>query len=163
MLSQRLGLEYLHVSNFVIERRLYRSYDSLRSSFEIDDEEVAKELNHYLSQRKDVVLETVYPSLVDNADKVVVLRRHPKVLYDELKRRGWSEIKVIENVEAEILGYVAQEAKEWFKESCEIDTTNLSPEEVITKILENKCDKPIDWLDFPDVQDLLLALDKIIS
>lgn len=163
LLSQRLGLEYLHVSTFVIERKLYRSYDELRSSFEIDDEEVAKELNRYLSERKNVVLETVYPSLVDNADKVVVLRKHPKVLYDELKKRGWNDIKVIENVEAEIIGYVAQEANEWFKETCEIDVTNLSPEEVVNRILGNICDKPVDWLDLPDVQDLLLALDKIIS
>lgn len=94
LLSQRLGLEYLHVSTFVIERKLYRSYDELRSSFEIDDEEVAKELNRYLSERKNVVLETVYPSLVDNADKVVVLRKHPKVLYDELKSAGGMTLRL---------------------------------------------------------------------
>ncbi|AWR99573.1 adenylate kinase family protein [Metallosphaera hakonensis] len=163
ILSNMLKMEYVHVSKFVIERKLYKGYDQTRSSFEIDDQIVAKELNDYLREKSNVVIETVYPSLIDQADKVVVLRKNPKVLYEELSRRGWTDLKVIENVEAEILGYVAQEAHDWFKDVCEIDTTNLTPEQVVNKILNNSCDSTIDWLSYSEIQDLLLTLDKVIS
>ncbi|MEM3357777.1 MAG: adenylate kinase family protein [Metallosphaera sp.] len=163
LLSKRLSMSYLHVSNFVIDRKLYKNYDTVRSSYEIDDELVAKELNAYLKSLKNVVVETVYPSLVDYADKVIVLRRDPRELYKELNKRAWNVNKVIENVEAEILGYVSQEASEWFRDVCEINTTNLTPEEVVEKILAEECEKIIDWLADPEIQEFMLSLDKIIN
>ncbi|QKQ99753.1 AAA family ATPase [Metallosphaera tengchongensis] len=162
-LSKLTGMDYLHVSSFVLEKGLYVKYDEARSSYEIDDETVAQELEKFLKDRKNIVIETVYPSLINNADRVVVLRRDPRRLFEELSQRGWSKLKIVENVEAEILGYVSTEAKEWFGKVCEIDTTNLSVDQVVGKIMNETCDHDIDWLDRQDIQELLFYLDKIIN
>jgi len=162
-LTRLLNAEYIHVSEFVIRKRLFKQYDEIRSSYEINDEEVARELERELEGKERVVIETVYPSLLDRADKIIVLRRNPKLLYQELSRRGWSQLKVIENVEAEALGYVSQEAKEWFGLTCEIDTSSRTPLETAKMVLEGKCDGEIDWLNDDEIVKLLLYLDKIIS
>jgi len=164
LLSSKFSLEYFHVSSFIIQNKLYESYDPLRNTYNIDDEKVAKVINSYLSDKKDVVIETIYPSLIDYADKVIILRKYPLVLYEELKRRGWNEIKVAENVEDEILGVILQEAIDWFKDKrpCQINTTNRTAEEVVNRIMNDSCEE-IDWLSDEKVQDLLFTLDKVIS
>ncbi|NON62064.1 adenylate kinase family protein, partial [Acidianus sp. RZ1] len=118
-IARKLSLEYVHVSEFVLKNNLFSSYDPVRETYEIDDEVVARSLNEYL-KTKDAVVESVYPSLLDNADLVIVLRRNPLSLYEELKERGWPELKVAENVEAEAIGYVLQEAMDWFGNACQV-------------------------------------------
>ena len=160
LLSAKLGYEKLNVSSFLIQNKVFSEYDELRHSY-IIDEDKAKELLA-LTIKDNVVIETIYPSLISKADKVVVLRRDPRVLYKELIERGWNELKVAENVMAEALGVVSSEAKENFTNVCEIDTTNKKPEDVVEQILKNKCEE-IDWLNINEISDLLILLDKIIS
>lgn len=86
-----------------------------------------------------------------NADAVVVLRCHPRVLYERLARKGWDEDKIRENVEAEIIDYILVEALELHDNVHEIDTTTLSPEEVADKIesiLRGESYPPgsVDWI-----------------
>ena len=160
LLSAKLGYERLNVSSFLIQNKVFSEYDELRNSY-IIDEDKAKEI--LASVIKDnMIVETIYPSLISKADKVIVLRRDPRVLYKELKERGWSELKVAENVMAEALGVISNEAKENFANVCEIDTTNKKPEEIIEQILKNECEE-IDWLSINEIGDFLILLDKIIS
>ncbi|BDC19459.1 adenylate kinase family protein [Acidianus sp. HS-5] len=164
LISSKFSLEYFHVSSFIIQNHLYESYDPLRNTYNIDDEKVAKEINSYLSNKNDVVIETIYPSLIDYADRIIILRKYPPVLHEELEKRRWSDLKIAENVEAEILGVILQEAIEWFKDKkpCQIDTTGKSPEEIVERIMKDQCEE-IDWLSDERVQDLLFTLDKVIS
>lgn len=161
LLASKLSYEYFHVSSFVIENKLYTSYDPVRQTYNIDEDKVVKVLNEYLEKKGNVVIETIYPSLIDKADEIIVLRRNPVILYQELIKRGWSDIKVAENVEAEAIGVILQEALDWFGKVCQIDTTNRTIEEVIERIMNHECEE-IDWLLDSDVQDLLFKLDKII-
>ena len=48
-------------------------------------------------------------------DLVVVLRTNNEVLYPRLEARGYSERKIQENVECEIMCTVAEEARESYK------------------------------------------------
>ncbi|ACP55635.1 adenylate kinase family protein [Saccharolobus islandicus] len=162
-LSETLNLNYLSLSQFVIENKLYTEYDELRQSYIIDEDKVKEELEKIISA-SHLVIETIYPSLISTADLVVVLRKNPFSLYNELKGRGWADIKVAENVEAEILGVISQEAREAFKDKvCEVDTTEMSTEQILNKILNKQCDGPIEWLVDTKVQRFLEELDKIIS
>lgn len=164
LLKEKLGEGYVifHLSSFLIQNRAYTEYDEERQTYIIDEEKAEKLLGDFFKTHKDVIVETVYPGLVPKADKVIVLRRNPLTLYEELKRRGWSELKVAENVMAEILGSVSEEAKEYFDNYCELDTTNKSWEDVVEKVLKGECES-VDWLSDERVQQLLLSLDKIIS
>ena len=160
LLSAKLGYERLNVSSFLIQNKVFYEYDELRSSYVIDEDKAIELLSSTI--KDNMVIETIYPSLISKADKVIVLRRDPRVLYRELKERGWNELKVAENVMAEALGVISSEARENFTNVCEIDTTNKKPEDVVEQILGNKCEE-IDWLNSDDVVNLLISLDKIIS
>ncbi|ADC65777.1 Adenylate kinase [Ferroglobus placidus DSM 10642] len=97
-----------------------------------------------------------------NAKTVIVLRCRPDVLYERLVKKGWSEEKIRENVEAELIDYILVEALEKHDDVHEIDTTNLTPEEVadkIEEILRGKKYPPgkIDW-----ISELSDSIDKYI-
>lgn len=160
LLSSRLGYERLNVSSFLIQNHVFSEYDELRNSYVIDEDRAIELLSSTI--KDNIVIETIYPSLINRADKVIVLRRDPRILYRELSDRGWNELKVAENVMAEILGIISSEAKESFEKVCEVDTSNRSPNEVVELILSDKCEE-IDWLSIDEIGEMLISLDKIIS
>ncbi len=84
------------------------------------------------------------------ADVIVVLRTRPDILKKRLSKRRWRREKVMENVEAEIIGVCSSEACETGERIAEIDTTGKRPRQVAKsiKILinNNKDTKEIDWL-----------------
>ncbi len=115
-------------------------------------EEVVVDVEKLSKFRFDGVVEGHLSHLL-SPDLAIVLRCNPLVLKKRLSGRGWSEEKVMENVEAELLDVILVEALEECSEVCEVDTTNLSVEEVAEiaeKIIvgERESYKPgkIDWL-----------------
>lgn len=86
------------------------------------------------------------------ARRCVVLRCNPLELKRRMEAKGWSEEKVMENLEAEIIDYVLVEALEVCEEVHEVDTTGRTPED-IADIVEmiyrgDKSSPPgnIDWI-----------------
>ncbi|MFP3910097.1 MAG: adenylate kinase family protein [Archaeoglobaceae archaeon] len=85
-------------------------------------------------------------------DMVVVLRCNPKILKKRLGSKGWSEEKVLENLEAEITDTILMEALS-HKNVYEIDASHKNAEEVaeiIIKIINEGSEdfEPgnIDWI-----------------
>ncbi len=85
-------------------------------------------------------------------DLAVVLRCSPAVLRQRLEARGWSRAKVQENVEAEAIDVITQEATDRLSRVYEIDTTHRTPAETadtILGILEGRVEghRPgsVDW------------------
>ena len=97
-------------------------------------------------------------------DHVFVLRKAPWKLIEILQDRLYSYEKVWENLEAEIMGVITQEANEQYppEKLHEIDTTNKEPEETVKEILrEIQGEKaamvqPIDWIAYPETLRLLV-------
>lgn len=87
-------------------------------------------------------------------DLVVVLRCAPSVLRTRLEARGWPPAKVKENVEAEAIDVITQEAVELLPAVYEVDTTTRTPAqtaEAILEILQGKTrghgPGAVDWSD----------------
>lgn len=87
-----------------------------------------------------------------DANVAIVLRCRPAVLRRRLEDRGWPPGKVRENVEAEALDVVTQEAVARLAWVWEVDTSDVRPEEAaaqVLAILQGKTDghEPgrIDW------------------
>ncbi len=159
-ISEEFSLKLISVSSLVIERKLYFDYDQLRKSYVMDEERLKNVLREEI--KGGAVVETIYPSVVENPDKVILLRKDPRVLYQELLKRGWSELKSAENAMAEAIGYVASEAWETFKDVCEIDVTDKSIEE--TKRISMNCDsQKVDWLTVKGIEGFLTFLDNVIT
>jgi adenylate kinase len=89
----------------------------------------------------------------DAVSKVIILRCEPSALKERLLRRGYSRQKVVENVEAELIGLEASDAYDAFGPSrtFEVDTTHLTPESCARKIVavllgKKKPARRIDWV-----------------
>jgi len=71
-----------------------------------------------------------------NIDKIIVLRCHPEQLKKRLSSRNYSDEKIRENMEAEALNIICEEAIESYDEKnvFEIDTSTMTIEESIEKL-----------------------------
>ncbi|MDD1672781.1 MAG: adenylate kinase family protein [Methanomicrobiales archaeon] len=126
---------------YILER------DAERDTLVADEEEWAKEfppvegiveghLAHYLS-----------------CDQILILRCRPDILSGRLRKRGYEEEKIQENMEAEALDVILQEVIDRFSPSqiYEVDATTLTTEEVADIVEEvvtgtrNPSYGSIDW------------------
>ncbi len=156
LLAEKLGCIHLDVSRYVIENRMYVSYDEERQSYVIDEDRVREAIKKLVETSKCIIIDIHYPELLDflQPDIVIILRTAPEILERRLKPRNWPENKVKENIMAEILGVPTANALSIVGSDkiYEIDTTDREPEEVVRIVLEDILEgkaKPgpkIDWL-----------------
>ena len=71
-----------------------------------------------------------------NPDIIIILRCHPEVLKKRLEPRGYGEEKLRENMEAEAIDIILEEAMEMGKPVFEIDSTDRRPKETAEAIKE---------------------------
>lgn len=156
-LAQRAGWVHLDLAELVIKQRLYMGFDEERKAYVVDTRRCMEYLEQVLTCREVLdthVVEAVPPSKVSH---VFVLRLNPLQLRERLRARGYPESKIQDNIEAEILGVVLADAVRHFgvERVYELNTTNLSIDEVVHIILSSLSDsellkkmKPgaVDWL-----------------
>jgi len=70
------------------------------------------------------------------ADVIVVLRCHPRALWRRLEARGWPDAKVRENVEAEAIDVILQEAVAQGPPVFEVDTTDADAESAAKTVMD---------------------------
>lgn len=124
--------------------------DEARGSDEVDVEALRGNLR---VPSKIAFLKAHYSHRMD-VNLAVVLRCNPSVLRRRLQARGWAEEKVRENVEAEAIDVITQEAVGRLPRVYEIDTTQLTPAktaDAILAILQGRVEghRPgsVDWSD----------------
>ena len=163
-LGRQLGLEVIELGRLVKEEKLYKRFDIRTKSYEIDE----KRVRHYLqnnTSKRGVVIATHSVGKTVASKRVrlaIVLRLDPVSLYRRLRARGWTGQKAWENVESEIVDVCLEEAVRLFgiAKVVEIDTTKLTPSNVLSKALEavnikRKFPRPrVDWLSVYDPLDL---------
>lgn len=123
-------------------------FDEERNTKEIDVGSLAEAVHRI---EGDVLIEGHLAHLL-NVDLAIVLRCAPSVLRDRLALKGWSEAKVMENIEAEAVDVILIESLEAAPTVCEIDTTHMRVEEVasaVDEILAGEREKypvgDVDW------------------
>jgi len=113
-----------------------------------------EKLNEVISVEKDssTIFEGHVSHFLKNIDMTIVLRCNPKNLKERLKSREYTEKKVKENMEAEALNIITEEAIEICGEKnvFELDTTSMSIGESVAKLKDIisgniKSDKRIDY------------------
>ncbi|MEF8915526.1 adenylate kinase family protein [Natronomonas sp.] len=124
-------LDVIHLNDLIREEGLDKGEDPERGSL-IADIDVLQER---LADRDDVLIESHLAHHLD-ADRVVVLRCHPRTLRERLLDRGEDGAKAAENAEAEALDVILSEAvnAHGIENVYEIDTTDRSPEAVAEDI-----------------------------
>lgn len=125
------GFKVIHV-NDLIKEGFNEGVDERRNCLIADIDKLS---DHVKELKGDVILEGHVAHLLP-ADMVIVLRASPVALKERLLRRGWSEAKIRENIEAEALDLILVEAMQGHKKVYEIDTTNMTPMQVKDAVLE---------------------------
>jgi adenylate kinase len=122
--------------------------DEARGSDEVDVEALRQGLR---IPSKVAFLKSHYSHLMD-VNLAVVLRCRPSVLRKRLEARGWPPEKVRENVEAEAIDVILQEAVGHLPFVFEVDTTGATPAETADATLailqgKTKGHEPgsVDW------------------
>ncbi|MBD3193798.1 MAG: AAA family ATPase [Candidatus Lokiarchaeota archaeon] len=163
----------ISLNEIILNKNLYESYDKDRETYVINHEKLYQYLIKKINEIeklnfKFLIIEGHFADIVPNnfIDIVVVLRTHPDELYKRLKSRNYSESKIKENIQAEILGNSANFIfeKKLKKPIYEIDTTDLEIEELYKIVINIMNEKEtiekhqfgkIDWIKKLDNQDRL--------
>jgi adenylate kinase len=132
---------------------LARSFGLLESpDGSVDTDALKRKLRTF--ERHVVFYGHLLPYVVerDAVSKVAVLRCEPYALKLRLKKRGYPKEKVVENVEAELIGLESYDAFEAFgpERTFEVDTTRSTATESAEKILSTLNGRrlpgsPLDW------------------
>ena len=165
--AERLGCPVIGVSELAVKEGALLGRDRERDTDIVDLPRVKKIIAEVISATEGPIIVEghfaydVAPS--DLVSHVLVLRRAPWVLKDELRDRGYSEEKTRENVEAELLDVPLVEAIEALGPNlvCEADTTGRTLEETVSDVLSiiegsMPCRrKLVDWLGSPETRAFL--------
>jgi adenylate kinase len=143
-------LDVVHLNDLIREEGLDEGQDPERGSLIADIDA----LQERLADRDDVLIESHLAHHLD-ADRVIVLRCHPRQLRERLLDRGEDGAKAAENAEAEALDVVLSEAvnEHGIENVYEIDTTDRSPEAVaadIEAVIEGEREPSAGEVDFID-------------
>lgn len=119
------GYDVVDGKAFIRDNGLLGEYDAERDTYEVD----LDALNDALAPLRDDpgvhVLDSHLSHFMDSSG-IIVLRCAPSVLADRLRARGYSEAKVRENVQAEILDEILCEATETDIPVGEVDCTSIT-------------------------------------
>lgn len=155
LLAQKINRKYISLRDIVLQRKLYVRYDEKLDSYIVDTEKTKKFMEKILSCEEVIDTHLVDALPPSRIKYVIVLRLRPDILYKRLKERGYADIKVQQNIEAEILDLVLADSVAMFGKDkvFEIDTTMKKPEDILEIILDilntGRGPKPglIDWLE----------------
>ena len=161
IVAERLGARCLSLNELAMSYGL-----ATRESGAVDTKKLRAKINRYLSGNAVVhghLLPYVLPPSA--VSKVVVLRCEPGVLKERLRIRGYGSSKIVENVEAELIGVISSDAFDTYgrTRTREVDTTGASPVDMAGAVevaLANPREVPrIDWtLDYDSGAKLRLLL-----
>jgi len=128
----------MEISAIIKEQGLFLGYDHQRETLILDESAVNNYLKMCLEPLDEawIVGHSVQFPALQSAQWVVVLRCEPGVLRKRLEQRGYSSVKINENVDAEIMQICLEEAQTFFTNATiiEIDTTTKSSEDVAKEI-----------------------------
>ena len=128
----RRGYLVVDLDEVARKEGLITARDEARGTDEVD----VDALRHRLHiPAKIAFLEAHYSHHMD-VGLAVVLRCKPSVLRTRLESRGWTLEKVRENVEAEAIDVILQEAVARLPFVFEVDTTDLTPEQSAKEVLQ---------------------------
>lgn len=123
------GHDVLDMTRYIKENGLREEYDTDRDTYAVDVEK----LNDSLSGMDDCIFEGHLAHFMD-VDVIVVLRCHPDVLAQRLRDRGYSESKVRENVEAELLDVILCESVDSDIPTYAVDSGSGTPSDTASAV-----------------------------
>lgn len=106
------GFEVIDMNEHIRSHGLLGALDPERDTHEVELEALNGSLECYRHDEDRTVIMDSHLSHLMDCRAIIVLRCHPDVLAERLRARGYSEAKVRENVQSEILDIILCEASD---------------------------------------------------
>lgn len=136
-----LKTKLFDISEFAKKEDIFESYDEARKSHVIDEEELLNRLEAPLREGGCIIdwhCNDIFPERL--IDLVIVLQCGTSSLYDRLKARSYHESKIQENIDAEIMSVVLEDALESYDKRIVVPLPSESEEQI-----EGNLDKIVAW------------------
>lgn len=129
-LLRRRGVPTVDLARFAHDFDLVEAVDPARTSAIVDPRRVAPMLRRVTQRGSLCLLDGHWSHEVPGTLGAVVVRLDPEELRSRLERRGWPPPKVRENVDAEAIDLILQEAVQRFGRDRvrEVDATGRGPD-----------------------------------
>lgn len=151
------GYSVLDINKHIREHGLLDERDEARDTYSVDIDGLNLSLEEYRHEDNTIFMDSHLSHCTD-CSAIIVMRCHPDTLADRLRARGYSEEKVRENVQAEILDVILCEATESDIPVYEIDCTECTVAEsadVAESIIRGDGDSHLpgktDWTEEMDI------------
>ena len=158
-LAAALNGQYINLTELAEKEQLTMGKDPERDTIIIDEAKMFRKLKQVITETDNVniIIDGHYAAAVtpkNSVTNILVLRRNPAELRQLMQKCGFNQLKLDENIAAEILDVCLVEAlREFPKEKiCELDTTGKSEDETFKDALaildgSQRCSVGgIDWL-----------------
>ncbi|TGO60111.1 hypothetical protein BCON_0038g00260 [Botryotinia convoluta] len=134
-LAESTGLKHLSVNGVVKEKGCHEGWDDELKTWIVDEDKLLDEIEEDVKQGGYIIdwhaCELFPKSWID---LVVVLRVDSTLLYDRLKARNYPEAKLQENLDAEIMEVLLDEARESYDEEIVVELRSDTSDEVESNV-----------------------------
>ncbi len=139
ILKKKLGYKVINEKDFALKSK---SGKKKNKEIEIDAKKFEKKINEFLKEKDNLIIEGhVLCEMKIKVDLVFLLRTKSELLEKRLKKRDYSEVKILDNVFCEKTGYCKEKSLKNYKKVIEIKnekTLNSSIQKIIKKIKGKK-------------------------
>ena len=136
------NLQVVDISAMVRDKQLHTGWDEEYQTYVLDEDRLLDELEDEMEGGGRVVdyhSAELFPERW--FDLVLVLRVENSMLYSRLASRGYSEKKLRENVEAEIMQVILDEAREAYRDEIVIELSSNTVEDMDANV-----SRTVEWL-----------------
>jgi adenylate kinase len=140
LLAASLGLRHINVGELIAQHKCYDGYDNELDTHILDEDKLLDLMESIFQncamEGIGIVADYHTCELFPERwfDLILVLRANTDVLFDRLTERGYSEKKRGENLEAEIMQVVLDEARESYEEDIVQELPSNTVEEMNSNI-----------------------------
>lgn len=143
LIQQVPELRNFNISDFAKEKGCIDGHDEVRASDIVDEDKLLDALEPELELGGAIVdwhVCEIFPERL--IDLVIVLRCDNSILFERLTKRGYSENKVQENLDVEIMDMLIQEANDSYKQELVIELRSDDIDQI-----EENVGRIIQWID----------------
>lgn len=136
-------LTYVDIKDVIKEHDCVIDYDDERKADIVDEDKVVDALEDKLDDGNLVIDWHVCDAFPESQiDLVVVLRTDNSILYERLKDRKYNDQKINENIDAEIMEVILNDAREQYDEEIIVSLDSNKESDI-----EENVDRIIKWYD----------------
>lgn len=139
LIAETLGFKHVNVGDLIKQHKCYEGRDDALDTYILDEDKLLDLMENLFQECADdntgIVADYHSCELFPERwfDLVLVLRAKTDVLYDRLTERGYSDKKRSENLEAEIMQVVLDEARE----SYDVEIVHEVPSNTVEEMESN--------------------------